>query len=436
MMNYPISQFQHTHAWKIMACVYAALLLLIFSGCTKKSANPEITVACGANGLELDICKEAVAKWSAENKTPAKVISAPTDSNERLALYQQYLAAQSSDVDVLQIDVVWPGILANHLLDLTNEVPDPLRQQHFPTAIQNNTVGGKLVALPWFMDAGLLYYRKDLLEKHGEKVPQTWDELQATAEKIMKAERAADPKSELWGFVFQGRAYEGLTCDALEWIASFEGGSVVEPDGTISVNNPKARQAIAKIASFVGTIAPKGVLNYAEEESRGAFQTGQAIFMRNWPYAWGLIQQDQKIKDKVGIAPLPGGVKGKTSATLGGWGLAVSRYSKKPKESAMLIQYLTSAKVQKERFLRGAFNPTIPSLYDELTAANPVMALFKQAFSGAVARPAQITAAKYNKVSSAFWTTVHQSLSHPEKTDENFVKLEKALQELAPQMKW
>ena len=142
---------------------------------------------------------------------------------------------------------------------------------------------------PWFADASLLFYRKDLLEKYGEQAPQTWAQLTATAQKIQDAERKAG-NDKFWGYVWQGRAYEGLTCNALEWVASYNGGSIVEPDGKISINNPQAVKALAQAKPWVNTITPPGVLNYTEEESRGVFQAGNALFMRNWPYAWGLSQ--------------------------------------------------------------------------------------------------------------------------------------------------
>ena len=131
----------------------------------------------------------------------------------------------------------------------------------------------------------------DLLEKYGKEVPKTWAELKATAQEIQDGERAAG-QADLWGFVWQGNAYEGLTCNALEWIKSYGGGQIVEPDGTISVNNPQAAAALEEAKSWVGTISPEGVLAHKEEDARGVWQTGNAVFMRNWPYAYALGNGD------------------------------------------------------------------------------------------------------------------------------------------------
>ena len=210
----------------------------------------------------------------------------PSSTTDQFGQYKLWLAAQNSDIDVYQTDVIWAPQLANQLLDLTDATKDVV-EDHFPSIIESQTVNGKLVALPVFTDAPALYYRKDLLDKYGAKVPTTWKEMADTAKMIMDKERAAGNK-DMWGFVFQGNAYEGLTCDALEWVKSNGGGQIIEPDGTISINNPKAAEAIDMVKGWVGTISPPGVLAYQEEESRGVWQTGNAVFMRNWPYAYSL----------------------------------------------------------------------------------------------------------------------------------------------------
>src|SRR4029079_12594596 len=240
-------------------------------------------------GKDFDTCKAGAEAWAKKTGNTAKVVTSPTSSTEKLALAQQLLAAGATDVDIFSVDVVWPGILGTFFLDL-KQYTGGAESPHLQPIIANNTVDGKLVAMPWYTDAGLLYYRKDLLEKYKEEVPTTWEQMTAPAKRIQDAEKKAGAK-EMWGFVFQGKAYEGLTCDALEWVASFGGGTIVEPDGKISIDNPKAVIALELAASWPGTIAPVGVLNFEEEEARTAFQSGNAVFMRNWPYAWATAQE-------------------------------------------------------------------------------------------------------------------------------------------------
>jgi trehalose/maltose transport system substrate-binding protein len=385
-------------------CIALACGLL---GAASSARAAKISISCSAVGVELELCRAGAQRWARETGNTVRLVSTPNSAGERLALYQQLLAAGSPDIDVLQIDVVWPGILARHLLDLA---PYAGRRPaaHLPALVANDTVRGRLVAMPWFADVGLLYYRKDLLAKYGVEVPRTWAALAAGARRIQDSERAAG-KAGMWGFVWQGRAYEGLTCDALEWIASRGGGHIVEPDGAISVDNPRTARALTDAAGWVGVISPRGVLNYAEEEARGVFQSGHAVFMRNWPYARALAEsKGSPVRGLVGVAELPGGV-----GTLGGAQLAVSRYSRHPALAASLVMALTGRAEQKRRALAGGFNPTLPALYrdPEIRRANPYYEVIARALAHAVARPAAVTGMRYNRVSSAFSNAVHAVLA-------------------------
>ncbi|MEJ2516141.1 MAG: ABC transporter substrate-binding protein [Gammaproteobacteria bacterium] len=391
----------------------------------------ELTISCGAVGQEFEICRQGVERWSASTGHPVKLVSTPNSATERLALYQQLLAAGASDIDVLQVDVIWPAILAPHLLDL-GAAEGSAVNEHFPALVENNTVDGRLVALPWFADVGLLYYRRDLLEKHGEDVPTTWRELTDTAARIQAAERAAG-SDRLWGYVWQGRAYEGLTCNALEWVTSHGGGTIVDGQGRVTINNAAAVRALEEAAGWVGAISPPGVLNYAEEESRGVFQSGQAVFMRNWPYAWALAQsEDSPVRGQVGVAPLPAGSGGRPAATLGGWQLAVSRYSRHPRLASELVTYLTGVAEQKRRAIHGAFQPTIPALYEdpEVLDANPFFARLAGALDAATPRPSAATGVHYNRVSNAFASAVHAVLSGERDAAEAVAALDRQLREL------
>jgi len=391
-----------------------------------------VVISCGAVGQELELCREGAQAWSRDSGHAVEIVSTPNSATERLALYQQLLAGGASRLDVLQIDVVWPGILARNLIDLAPHMHGDERA-HFPMLIRNNTVDGRLVAMPFYTDAGVLFYRSDLLRRHGLPVPETWDALADTARRIQAAEREAG-QSGLWGYVFQGRAYEGLTVNALEWLDSFGAGHVVEADGRISVDNARAAQALATAARWIGDIAPTGVLNYAEEEARGVFQSGNAVFMRNWPYAWALANAaDSPVRGKVGVTLLPrGGEGGRHTGVLGGWNLAVSRHSRHPAEAASLVRYLTGHAEQKRRAVTAAYNPTLPALYrdGDVLAANPFFGELYPTFSQAVARPSRVVGYRYNRVSSAFWNTAHDVLAGRRSAEAALADLERQLQRL------
>lgn len=419
----------------IAAMGLAAALVLA----PQAAARTTVTLACGSVGIEASLCREGAEAWARETGNAVTLVSTPPGSTERLALFQQLLAARSGDIDVFQIDVVWPGLLARHLRDLSSDVDEPTLAQHLPQAIANNTVEGRLVALPWFGNAGVLYYRRDLLEQHGRTVPRTWQDLADTARAVMEAERGAG-NARLWGFVFQGRAYEGLTVNALEWIAAHGGGTIVGPDGAVTVNNAKAALALSAAASWIGTIAPQGVLNYAEEEARGLFQSGNAVFMRNWPYAWAPMDAaDSPVRGRVGIASLPrGGEGGANSTALGGEQLAVSRYSRHPEVAASLVRFLSSPAEQKRRAIVGGFYPTIVTVATDpaVLAANPAFAVLSATLADAVARPSAVTGGRYNQVSAEFWNAVHGVLSGTAEAGPALVRLETRLERLGRGGRW
>ena len=420
----------------VIVLAVAALCTGATLGAAARAAD--LAIACSALGKERELCQQGIDEWSKRTGNTVHIVSAPNSATERLALYQQLLAARAGDIDVFQIDVVWPGILARDLVDLT-EAAASSAADHLPTMMKSATVDGRLVAMPWFADAGLLYYRKDLLEAAGRPVPRTWAELGDTAKLVQARQREAGDAG-FWGYVWQGRAYEGLTVNALEWIASSGGGTIIDDAGTVTIENPNAERALGIAAGFVGTISPRGVLNYTEEETRGVFQSGHALFMRNWPYAWALGEdKDSAVKGRIGFAPLPAGEPNEaTRAVLGGQMLAVSSYSANKDLAIDLVMFLTGREEQKRRALSGSLNPTIPALYDdeEIRRDAPFIAQLRPIFEHAVARPAAVTKGSYNKVSARFFDTVHQVLSGGLEPEPALARLAKALRREQQRRGW
>ena len=228
---------------------------------------------------------------------------------------------------------------------------------------------------------------------------------------IQEGERADNP--DFWGYVWQGNAYEGLTCDALEWQFSWNGGSIVEPDGTISINNPNAAAAFDMAASWVDRISPPGVVSYQEEEARGVWQGGNAAFMRNWPYAYNLGNgDDSAVVGLFDYAPLPVGAADVSFGCLGGWQLAVSAYSDNVDAAVALAQYMTSPENEKIMALEIGNNPTIPSVFaDPEVAEDDLFARMPPLLAAAQARPSGITADSYGEASRIFYEAVHSVLT-------------------------
>ena len=373
-----------------------------------------INVAGGSVGAEYDVGLEEAARYMAmcPNIT-VNFVEMPNSSTDRLGLYQQFWAAQSGDVDVFQVDVIWAGIIADHVVDMKDYMTQDEIDQYFPDEIGGQTIDGRLVAIPWFGDSGGLFYRTDLLEKYGLDVPTTWDELETAAQTIQDGERAAG-NADFFGYVWQGNSYEGLTCDAHEWLVSETGDTFITPDGTVNVNNQPFVDFLNRAKGWVGGISPEAVTTYQEEESRAVWQAGNAAFMRNWPYAYGLGNaEDSVIAGNFDYAPLPSG-EVRAAACLGGWQLAVSKYSNNVDAAVSVAKFLTSQPELKARALSPqSGTPTMPAVFDDpdLATANPIFARLGPIVATAFARPSGVTADHYNEASTIFFTGVHDVLT-------------------------
>jgi trehalose/maltose transport system substrate-binding protein len=296
--------------------------------------------------------------------------------------------------------------------------------------IDSCTVGGRLVAVPWHSNAGLLYFRADLLEKHGiAGPPATWEELEISAARVQEAERAGGA-ADFHGWLWQGAAQETLTCNALEWQVSQGGGRLVDSSGKVTVDNPKAAAALARAAEWIGTITPKEVLEQAEPETLAGFRSGNGLFLRHWPYAWAdLNAPGSPVAGKVGIAPLPAGDGGRAS-TLGGWHLAVSRYSEHPEQAAELVKWMTSRRAQLQRAVDGNLLPTRRSVFDrhELAAAFPQVEELRSILEEATARPSAAAGITYSEVSAAYYTSIHAVLAGKATPEEAVAVIEDEIQ--------
>ncbi|HEX2034971.1 MAG TPA: ABC transporter substrate-binding protein [Chloroflexota bacterium] len=358
-------------------------------------------------GARLD--QVLATQFGAETGVQVQVIPKPQSATENFSAYQRFFQAGSAAVDLVMLDVIWPGAFAPHLLDLSRHLAVEAGL-HYPSLIENNTVDGRLIAIPWFGDFGMLYYRTDLLQKYGFAAPPTtWDELEQQARRIQDGERATN--RTFTGFLFQGNSYEGLTCTALEWLASSGGGRILEAD-RVTLDNPRAIAMLDRARRWVGAIAPRGVTSYQEEDSRNVFQGGNGAFLRNWPYVYSLAGgDDSPIKGKFDVAPLPAAAGQRPVGTVGGWQIAVSRYSRSPEAAVEFARYLTSPEVQTYRAAVGSFVPTMPKVAEdpEVLRAEPFLSNLRDVER--VPRPSRSAADRYNQVSTAFFQGVNQMLN-------------------------
>jgi trehalose/maltose transport system substrate-binding protein len=217
-------------------------------------------------------------------------------------------------------------------------------------------------------------------------------------------------------------------------VDSYGGGTIVEPDKRVTINNPNAIKALDTAHSWVGTISSAGVTIYAEEEARNVWQAGNAAFMRNWPYAYALgADPKSAVSGKFDVTILPkGGDNGNNAACLGGWQLMVSAYSKVPDAAADLVRYLSSVEIQKRIAIAFSVLPTRPALYSDqdVLAKNPFFKIMLNVFHNAVARPSTVTGADYNQLSTAFFQNVNKVLTGDESAEEAVSQMENVAKRL------
>jgi trehalose/maltose transport system substrate-binding protein len=416
---------------KMIHLICIVLLSLLVQGCTRPSVHEPVSLTLleeWSNQTFYDERQQELEQFTRETGIRVKLLPSPDSARQRLALWKDLLGTGASGPDVYGIDVIWPGILNEYFIDLKPYFANEISHQ-FPEVAASYTVDKKLVAMPYRADVGLLFYRTDLLRQYGyREPPRTWDELETMAARIQAGERAKG-KKQFWGFVWQGSADEVLTCDALEWQASEGGGRIIEDDQAISVNNPQAIKAWQRAARWVGAISPPGVVGYREWDSLNVWIAGDAAFMRHWPSAHVDSQAaGSSVRNKFDTALLPGGKAGRLG-TLGGWGLAVSRFSAHPHEALELVRYLTRSDVQVKRGRALSQPPTLPELYNlpEVREANPRFELLSQAFRTAVSRPSNVAGKKYQDVTEAYIQAVHSVLTGEKSAPESAASLENEL---------
>ncbi len=403
---------------KMVRPICIVLLSLLLEGCTKPSAHEPVTLTfleewSNKTFTFSEARQQELQQFTRETGIRVSLLPSPESARQKLVLWRELLGTGASGPDVYGLDVIWPGMLGDYFVDLKPYFATELSLQ-FPALAASYTVDNKLVAMAYRPDIGLLYYRTDLLRQYGyREPPRTWDELERMAARIQAGERAKG-KKQFWGFVWQGAADEGLTCDALEWQAAEGGGRIIEDDQVISVNNPQAIRSWQRAAHWVGSISPPGVVGYREWDSLNVWVAGDAAFMRNWPSAYADSQAaGSLIRNKFDIALLPGGKAGRVG-TLGGWGLAISRFSAHPREALDLVRYLTRRDLQVKRSRLLTQPPTLPELYSlpEVLEANPRFDVLSQAFrTGFVTRPSNVAGKKYQEVTDAYIQAVHSVLT-------------------------
>jgi multiple sugar transport system substrate-binding protein len=375
-------------------CAVLLGMLLLTSTCTRDAG--EVTLMIGGAPAELDYWERIASEFTEEKGIAVDIMRQPTDTDQRRQSLLVPLKAGEDDPDVFLMDIIWIGQFAasGWLEPLDGRMTrDGFDLAPFFGGIIEfaDRFAGEVVALPVYIDAGLLYYRTDLLTKHGYKgPPETWDELVEISRAIQIEERKMNP--DFWGFVWQGAQYEGLICTFLEFALS-NGGALIDEEGRLTLERTENIEALTFMRDLITTHAvspPNTYTEMKEEEVRSLFESGNALFERNWPYAWGLHQAERSnVKDKVGIALLPRFEGGRHVAALGGWHVGISRSSNTKDSAWELVKFIVSKKSQLGFALELGWNPARQDIYntEEIARNVPHLVSLKKVFKTASARP-------------------------------------------------
>jgi multiple sugar transport system substrate-binding protein len=363
----------------------------------------------GAFGTVID-------NFNKENpKAKAKLLELPEAADDQRRLQIQRLRAKNTECDVLGADVIWvPEYVGQGWVKDVTDFISKNGDKFIPSTIDTTEVDGKNYAVPFNSNAGFIYYRTDQVNE----APKDWETLYKEAK-------------DNNGVVYQGFRYEGLTVNFLELLYS-AGGSVISDDGkSATADSQEVKDVLKFMADGIKDgAAPKAVTTYKEEESRRAFESGNATFMRNWPYAYSL-GKDSKIADKFDIATFPGFAGNKGAGVIGGYNLAISTYSKNPEGALAFIEFATSPEQQKIMATEASLPPTIASVYDDpaVKKAMPFAAELRTAIEQAKPRPVSPV---YPQITEAIYNNVYDALQGKASPDEAASKMndeiEKALE--------
>jgi len=325
-----------------------------------------------------------------ERKNPRiriNIIEGPNATNLIEDLYTSAFILGDSPYDLVNMDVIWTSkfAAAGWLLDLSDRITPQELAVFSPKDVEGGSYQGKLYRIPLRSDAGMLYYRQDLLEQAKLKPPETFEQLINISKYLQRNGKAK------WGYIWQGRQYEGLVAMFLEVLEGY-GGFWVNPETLeVGLDRPETLKAIAFLKDTVKQgISPPGVTTYQEEETRRLFQSGQAVFLRSWPYVWPLAnQKTSQINGKIGIKPMVHAPGQSSAACLGGWGLGIAKSTKHPKEAWQAIKYFSSREAQRQFILKAGYVPSRRELFTdpEIVAKYPHFPQLLEVVDRAVLRP-------------------------------------------------
>ncbi|MGP4110444.1 extracellular solute-binding protein [Streptomyces sp. 4N509B] len=339
-----------------------------------------------------------------------ELVEAPANTDITRSTISTVVASGAATPDLYMGDVIWPAQFAYNALTLPlGTLAPPAFWQRYPAAlVRALSYEGEPHAFPFYADQPYLYYRTDLLDRHGLPAPTTWEELADAAERIVDAGDAEV------GLALQGAVYEGLTCNVAEFVAD-AGGTLLDPAGRrVTLGGEPGRRALAFLDEAVARgVVPSATATFREQDTTDAFTAGEAAFLRNWAYVWDVVNApDSPVRGRVGVAPRPGfaGLPRRGHGCLGGWCNIVNPHSAHLGAAVALARFCAEEEAQTLMMRRSAYLPALASATASAEARRsdtPTLALADRVTL--VARPTQTP--RYPQVSKAVYTNVNPVLN-------------------------
>jgi multiple sugar transport system substrate-binding protein len=407
------------------------------TGCARKQREGPVRLVF-SHGEDSEVLRDQISRFNEQNRGEVEVVLrlAPADTGQYFEKLRIEFQTNKADVDIISGDVIWPAQFAANgwISDLSGFFGADLREPYLPATIDSNTYEGGVYGVPWFTDAGMFYYRSDLLEESGfSEPPKTWDEMKEMSQKVQQDSGSG------YGYVFQGAEYEGGVVNGLEFIWN-SGGDVLDSEdlAEVTVTAPESVQGLKTARGLVTDgVAPGAIPSYKEYESYTVFLSGDALFMRNWPNVYARAAdpaQSSVEQERIGVAALPVAEAGDRSfSALGGWNLMVNTASRGKMEAAWtFIRYLSATEQQEERALRGGYLPTLKHCYEnrEILSRVPVITLGREAIRNVRSRPATPF---YQDMSLAMAERFHASLAGSVPPERAAATLEARLEDILEQ---
>jgi len=406
-----------------------ALVAGLGASATAYAQQTTLRVFSGGANQRPDLMRKLFDQYQARNPNVKVEIETGGATSE---LQRQYLStvlnAKDAAIDIYLIDIVNPaqyyGAGWLEPLDAYIGKPADVMKPYLPVYASSNVVDGKIAAMPAFADAMFMYYRKDLLDKHGVKEPKTWDELSAAAAKIQKAEGNAN----LQGLSIQGAPIEGAVCTFLlpYW---GQGKDFNDAAGKMTLDKDAATKGLATWLAMVDAgVIKRNVAEVKTPDTVNEFKAGQVVFAINWGFAWDRFKDDKDstVQGKVGVMPLPAMAGGKSATCVGGWQWAVSAFSKNKAAAAGLVKHLSSPESSKFLAVEGSLLPVYQSVYTDADV-NKTAPWFKDAANVVVAGRSRPMSKDYGQVSDIIRTTTSAVLARTKTPAEGVTEIESRL---------